>query len=322
MLGALAGRLSAPERDAVLGEAFVAACAIAPRLGARRRWWNSAGRKHQHPQPQRTAKFVAAYGDRAIRAIGDARGSRLAQGLGRIRGRLPRCARSSMTPPRRRRDALSPRTHSPTSGSSSRRAARMCSRRRRPSARSHHWNRVRAAAGIGNVDLYTCTRHYFAWYAWNACGLSLRSSPTTSGIRTVGSWAAGSTGTSTPRSREHECARRSRLTASRRQCASSRLPNILRDHAGRRARTSLALRRSQGPLLSVNRCDVRAREETREPFVVAIRVPDPMEIARRATSIKVASSSSRARYVAGRRPPSSLGTVTASPSRSWAIGRS
>jgi integrase len=39
------------------------------------------------------------------------------------------------------------------------------------SARSHHWNRVRAAAGLGNMDLYTCTRHYFAWYAWNVLGL-------------------------------------------------------------------------------------------------------------------------------------------------------
>lgn len=36
-----------------------------------------------------------------------------------------------------------------------------------PSARSFHWNRVRAAAGIGNTDLYTCTRHYFGWYAFN-----------------------------------------------------------------------------------------------------------------------------------------------------------
>jgi integrase len=41
-----------------------------------------------------------------------------------------------------------------------------------PSTRSHHWNRVRAAAGLGGVDLYTCTRHYFAWYAWNILGLT------------------------------------------------------------------------------------------------------------------------------------------------------
>jgi hypothetical protein len=31
----------------------------------------------------------------------------------------------------------------------------------RPSSRAHHWNRVRCAAGLGNVDLYTATRHYF-----------------------------------------------------------------------------------------------------------------------------------------------------------------
>jgi len=41
-----------------------------------------------------------------------------------------------------------------------------------PSARSHHWNRVRAAAGLGNVDLYTCTRHFFASYAWNVLRLT------------------------------------------------------------------------------------------------------------------------------------------------------
>jgi integrase len=40
-----------------------------------------------------------------------------------------------------------------------------------PSSRSHHWNRVRCAAGLGNVDLYTATRHHFAWYAWNVLRL-------------------------------------------------------------------------------------------------------------------------------------------------------
>jgi integrase len=40
-----------------------------------------------------------------------------------------------------------------------------------PSTRSHHWNRVRCAVGLGNVDLYTATRHHFAWYAWNVLGL-------------------------------------------------------------------------------------------------------------------------------------------------------
>jgi integrase len=42
----------------------------------------------------------------------------------------------------------------------------------RPSSRSYHWNRVRCAAGLGNVDLYTATRHYFGWYALNVLELS------------------------------------------------------------------------------------------------------------------------------------------------------
>jgi integrase len=44
----------------------------------------------------------------------------------------------------------------------------------RPSSRSYHWNRVRCAAGLGNVDLYTATRHYFGWYAWNVLELDPR----------------------------------------------------------------------------------------------------------------------------------------------------
>ena len=40
-----------------------------------------------------------------------------------------------------------------------------------PSSRSYHWNRVRAAAGYGNTDLYTVTRHFFGWYALNVLGL-------------------------------------------------------------------------------------------------------------------------------------------------------
>jgi integrase len=40
-----------------------------------------------------------------------------------------------------------------------------------PSSRSYHWNRVRCSAGLGTVDLYTATRHHFAWYAWNVLGL-------------------------------------------------------------------------------------------------------------------------------------------------------
>jgi integrase len=37
----------------------------------------------------------------------------------------------------------------------------------RPTSRVYHWNRVRAAAGYGNVDLYLVTRHFFGWYALN-----------------------------------------------------------------------------------------------------------------------------------------------------------
>jgi integrase len=44
----------------------------------------------------------------------------------------------------------------------------------RPSSRAHHWNRVRCAAGLGNVPLYLATRHHFAWYAWNVLGLDAR----------------------------------------------------------------------------------------------------------------------------------------------------
>lgn len=40
-----------------------------------------------------------------------------------------------------------------------------------PSSRNLHWNRVRCTAGLGQVDLYTATRHHFAWYAWNVLGL-------------------------------------------------------------------------------------------------------------------------------------------------------
>lgn len=40
-----------------------------------------------------------------------------------------------------------------------------------PSSRNLHWNRVRCTAGLGNVDLYTATRHHFAWYAWNVLEL-------------------------------------------------------------------------------------------------------------------------------------------------------
>jgi integrase len=40
-----------------------------------------------------------------------------------------------------------------------------------PPSRTHHWNRVRAAAGLGHTPLYLATRHYFGWYATNVLEL-------------------------------------------------------------------------------------------------------------------------------------------------------
>lgn len=40
-----------------------------------------------------------------------------------------------------------------------------------PSSRTHHWNRVRAAAGMADLTLYLATRHYFGWYAVNVLEL-------------------------------------------------------------------------------------------------------------------------------------------------------
>ncbi len=40
-----------------------------------------------------------------------------------------------------------------------------------PSSRCFHWNRVRAAAGMGNMPLYLATRHWFGWYALNVLEL-------------------------------------------------------------------------------------------------------------------------------------------------------
>jgi integrase len=40
-----------------------------------------------------------------------------------------------------------------------------------PSSRCFHWNRVRAAAGMGNVPLYLATRHWFGWFALNVLEL-------------------------------------------------------------------------------------------------------------------------------------------------------
>ena len=36
-----------------------------------------------------------------------------------------------------------------------------------PASRTHHWNRVRAAVGLGKTSLYVSTRHWFGWYALN-----------------------------------------------------------------------------------------------------------------------------------------------------------
>ena len=33
---------------------------------------------------------------------------------------------------------------------------------------------MRCAVGPANVDLYTATRHYFGWYAWNVLELDAR----------------------------------------------------------------------------------------------------------------------------------------------------
>jgi hypothetical protein len=40
-----------------------------------------------------------------------------------------------------------------------------------PSSRWFHWNRVRAAAGKGNVPPYLATRHWFGWFALNVLEL-------------------------------------------------------------------------------------------------------------------------------------------------------
>lgn len=40
-----------------------------------------------------------------------------------------------------------------------------------PSSRNHHWNRVRAAAGLGNVTLYMATRHFAGSHMLNTLGL-------------------------------------------------------------------------------------------------------------------------------------------------------
>jgi integrase len=41
-----------------------------------------------------------------------------------------------------------------------------------PSTRIHHWNRVRCAVGLADVELYLATRHAFTAFAWNVLELS------------------------------------------------------------------------------------------------------------------------------------------------------
>jgi len=40
------------------------------------------------------------------------------------------------------------------------------------SSRTHHWNRVRSAAGLANMSFYVATKHYFGWYALNVLELA------------------------------------------------------------------------------------------------------------------------------------------------------
>ncbi len=42
-----------------------------------------------------------------------------------------------------------------------------------PSSRVHHWNRVRCSLGMGDVELYLATRHFFVTYAIEELGLSV-----------------------------------------------------------------------------------------------------------------------------------------------------
>ena len=91
-----------------------------------------------------------------------------------------------------------------------------------PSSRSHHWNRVRCTAGLGNVDLYLATRHYFGWYAWNV--LELPPACHRAALRPPGRRRArpqDRTGTPTRSSAASVSARRSGRRR-RRRCRSSR----------------------------------------------------------------------------------------------------
>ena len=42
-----------------------------------------------------------------------------------------------------------------------------------PSTRTHHWNRVRCSLGLGRIELYLATRHFFVTHAVEELGLSV-----------------------------------------------------------------------------------------------------------------------------------------------------
>jgi hypothetical protein len=67
--------------------------------------------------------------------------------------------------------AASARPSSSHLSSSSSTACSRCQFRCSSSAIRSPAARVRCAAGLGKVDLYTATRHYFGWYALNVLDL-------------------------------------------------------------------------------------------------------------------------------------------------------
>ena len=79
----------------------------------------------------------------------------------------------------------------------------------RPSSRSHHWNRVRRAAGLGNVDLYTATGTTSAGTPSTCWGSRCMSSLCTSATATVASLSARPTAIPTLPLPATACARRS-----------------------------------------------------------------------------------------------------------------
>ena len=70
-----------------------------------------------------------------------------------------------------------------------------------PSARNHHWNRVRCSIGLGTTSLYEATRHYFAWYLLNVLEMPDHVVARSCATTTAGRSCASCTGTPTRRSR-------------------------------------------------------------------------------------------------------------------------